>query len=228
MHFTKISLLAVLSVAFLLGAGCSGSKTQNGTATGVPSNVPSAQRGKPETKPLDPKSEYLLAQANFHNAKSFKAKFTLPTSQGIVKGDLSYLKPDRFRGTMQMDKGDITDMILVADNCYMRVGNNPWVDISGSKVAKQTIENMRTAVQGNKVLDQSEVENLEIVSKRWDQLRSCDMFAVRLKDSTPDLPVINLCVQDGYPLFLEVDTPNGVMHVDYYNYSSVFLIERPM
>lgn len=217
-----------LAVVLLLGAGCTGDKKQSGDAAGIQDVSSSARRAKPENKPLDPKAEYLLAQANFHGAKSFKAKFTLPTAQGIVKGDLSYLKPDRFRGTMQMGMGDITDMILVAENCYMRVGSNPWVDISGSKVAKQTIENMRTAVQGNKVLDQSEVDNLEIVSKRWDQLRSCDMFAVRLKDSKPDLPVINLCVQDGYPLFLEVDTPNGVMHVDYYNYSSVFLIERPM
>ncbi len=225
--FKKPFILA-LAMLMTVGAGCLKSNPQPNAPVNADKPVASDVRPQTQAEPIDPKVQFSMAQKNFHDAKSFKAKFTLPTTQGVVKGNLLYVKPDRFQGTMQIAGGDATDMVVVADNLYMRVGSQPWLDVSGSKVSKQTITDMRTAVGSNKVLDQGQLENLVIIANTWDQLKSCDLFTLRLKDSKPELPNISICVKNDFPFYLEIETPQGIMHVDYYDFNSVFLIERPM
>lgn len=218
---------AVIGMVFL-GAGCFGKgqtpvAAQPGTRPGSATST-----AKAVEKPKDPKVELTEILSAFQDAKSYRTKFRLPTKDGIVKGTLDHVKPDRFQGTTQLNNSEVSQLVIVGTSLYMKFANQPWVDMSDTKGGKQITDNMKNAAQGNTAFSQEHVEKLQVLSRYNDELGGCILYTARASDAKPDSPPIKICAKGGYPKYFELETEMGVYHVDFYDFNAVFLIERPM
>jgi len=228
----KITFFAVLIASLaLLGAGCF--KSKDSQQSFVPQEVAPVQTGAvsktPETASVsDPKAELVAAFEKFMIAKSYKAKYTMPTTQGTLSGTLAYAMPDRFKGTMELSPDAKTDVVLVQNSLYMRANNEPWVDISDSETAKKTIETMQLAVKGDQGLNSSSSDAWSVDSKTQDTQRGCWNYQVRIKGGENPDRNLAVCVKDGYPKYLKLESPRGEMNIEYLEYNTIFIIERPI
>lgn len=219
-------VLAALGLA-LVGAGCFGRGQEAAPAQPV-ANPPAVTAAKKPEKPKDPKAELMAILASFHESKSYRAKFRLPTKDGIVKGTLDHQKPDRFQGTTQLNNSDISQLVIVGTSLYMKIADSPWTDLSDTKAGRQITANMKNAAQGNTAFSQEHVEKLEVLERYNDELNGCILFVARSSEAKPEAPPIKICAIGGFPKYFELETDMGIYHVDFYDFNSVFLIERPM
>ncbi len=165
---------------------------------------------------------------NFRNVKSYRAKFTLPTSKGALTGDLSYVQPDRFQAAMIVPGASETDIIIVAHSVYLRLGSSAWNDISSNVAARNSAIAMLAAARGDTAFSADQSDKLQILSVDTNATQGCDLFSIQSKDAKPDAKPIALCIKDGYPKYFETATASGTVHVDYYDYAALFVIARPM
>ncbi len=228
----KKSFLAFFFVSLaLLGAGCFKSKSEQQSV--LPQASPAVTndtkvKATEAPKAADPKAELLAAFEHFKQAKSYKVKYTMPTPQGTLTGTLAYAMPNRFQGTMELSPETKTDVVLVENSLYMRSNNAAWVDISSSPTAKQTIETMKLAVSGDQGISSSNTDSWSVDSKNEDAQRGCWDYSVRIKTANNPDRIVSICVKDGYPKYLKLDSAKGEMDIEYLEYNTVFIIERPM
>ncbi|MDQ7814797.1 MAG: hypothetical protein RDU25_03275 [Patescibacteria group bacterium] len=226
----SVFTLLIVSIAFF-GAGCLKSKdTQQSVvpqSNGVVQTETPAKTPEP-IKASDPKAELIRAFEKFKNAKSYKAKYTMPTSQGMLSGTLAYSMPDRFKGTMELSPDAKTDVVLVQNSLYMRANDGAWVDISDSETAKKTIETMQLAVKGDQGLNSAGSDAWNVDSKTEDAKRGCWEYQVRIEGGENPDRNMSVCVKDGFPKFLRLESPRGEMNIEYLEYNTIFIIERPI
>jgi len=227
MNIAKQLLALAVCGSVLFGAGCFGG-SQKTPAPKSPETSAANPVAKRDEKPKDPKTELMEVLSAFHDTKSYRTKFKLPTKDGVVKGTLDHNKPDRFQGTTQLNNSEISQMVIVGKSLYMKLGNNPWSDLSETKGGKQITENMKNAAQGNTAFSQEHVDKLQVISRYNDELNGCILYIARPSDAKPESPPIKICAKGGYPKYFELETDMGVYHVDFYDFNAVFLIERPM
>jgi len=220
-------ILAVALIgAVLIGAGCAAKTTGSQLPKPAVKTTPKASPKK--TPPKDPNTELMEYLNAFRETKSYKTTFRLPTKDGIVKGTLDYVRPDRYQGTTQLNDSPMAQIVIVGKNLYLKVGELRWADMTDTKVGKTLIQNMKNAVQGNAAFNQEQSAKLNVISRQNDELNSCILFTAQLSDAKPDAPPIKICAKNGLPKYFEIETNLGVYHVDFYDYNSIFLIERPM
>lgn len=219
----KFLALAIIGAVFL-GAGCW--DKGNAPAAAKPETKPTTA-AKP-TPPKDPDTELKEILAAFHESKSYKTKFRLPTKDGIVKGTLDHTKPNRYQGMTQLGSENTAEIVIVGKELYMKIGDLTWEDMSDTKAGKAIIENMTNAAQGNSAFNQEQTDKLKVLTRQTDELNGCKLFIARSTDAKPESPPVKICAKNGLPQYFEIDTNLGVYHVDFYDFNSIFIIERPM
>ncbi|MFA4954662.1 MAG: hypothetical protein WC641_05095 [Patescibacteria group bacterium] len=221
---SKRTLTFVLAFALVLGgAGC-WKKTESAKTPGQPGAVKQEQQ-KP--KPTDPKEAVLEAIANFRNVKYFKARYTIPLEQGSGVGELSFIKPDRLRVAMTAPGAASSEMVRVGNFYFIKVGNGAWQDISSTTAAKQSYESMSQALaQGDQLQN---ADGLKVTSTYFDKAKQCDLYTTEFKGQDQKSATVLICVgENRMPLYFDVPSASGKIHLEYYDIDKPFLIEKPL
>lgn len=216
-----------LGVAVLFGAGCFG-KANQATPVNSQAKPASTKTAKPAEPAKDPQVELSEILQAFHEAKSYRTKFRLPTKEGVVRGTLDHVKPSRYQGTTQLGDSDVSEIVIVDESLYMKIGNNPWADMSDTAAGQGIVSNIKKAAEGEAAFKLQNEQSLQVKQRYNDELNSCVLYIASSSESDPSAPPIKICAKGGLPKYFEIDTDMGIYHVDFYDFNSVYLIERPM
>lgn len=221
--FIFVALLA------LSGWGCSRSTATPKPVTATPPNSVSGQ-----TQPVhipteaDFRNELREAVKNFNAAKSFRAKVNLAAGGGELNAVLEFAKPNRFRGTIQGSDGSSTEIVVVDDSLYMRVNNLKWLNLSKTPSASSIAGTLKSALSGDTNLANVAMDESFPVQKTKDLAHSCDLYSTSIKQTNGSVNKVSVCLSRGRPQYLDLVAAQGPIHIDYYDYNAVFLIERPI
>lgn len=164
----------------------------------------------------------------FQNAKTFRAKLSVSSKDGMTNGQIDIMKPDRFHGTMRTPKESQTSEVIgVGDTLYARLPDGSWRSVSTPSVAKALNEAFRSAVASDSSVIRNALPDGTAVTKRPDAGKGCDHYRAGLNQ--PDGGAVNLdmCVSKGFPKFMDLQSPQGSVSVEYFDYNKLFVIERP-
>ncbi len=213
----------------IVGAGCkrASAPVATPTSTGEVTQTPEVVVKPPPTE-AERRAELRQAIDAFKRMKSFRADVTVSPAQGNVKALLEYTKPNRFRGTIQIEKAGEAEMIAVGDALYMRVNGGSWANLSNTPSAKVIGETLRNALNGDSNLENVAVDESLPITVRADAARGCDLYATQVRTSDNALNDVQVCVADGLPRYLDLQTAQGPIALRYFDYNTLFLIEKPI
>jgi hypothetical protein len=233
-----LGLAASLSV---FGAGCFKSSTPVPITQKTP--APATQK---TTKPAQPSSnppvisfgtdnvanttinnELTQILKNFAETKSFRTSFSIPSSQGTVSTTMDFIRPNRFRGTMNIGSMN-AEIVVVDQNVYMRTTASKWSDLSGSDMAKPVTDTLKNAMGGNNSLDKMIVDPNTVVKKEQDTSRNCTQYTAVVRSAQGAPSTLNICAVDQLPKYVDITSDSGKVSFLYYDYNALFMIERPM
>ncbi len=225
----RLFVAALLVLAFT-GAGCLKQKapTPPTPQPTAPSTPPVVTFETTETGDAAINAELDFILKNFRTVKSFRMKLTSEAPQGELKSTLEFLRPDRFRGTMQLASQPSMDIVVVEDSLYLRPQNGAWVDLSGTSSAKSVGTALRNALSGDASLDKIGVDPSSIVKKTRDDGRQCDLFKATVKTPDGKPAALEICAANGLPHYVTITSAQGPLTFEYYDYNALFLIERPI
>lgn len=217
----------------LLGVGCSPKilPTQN-PAPAKPQPKPSANPSvlmfPPEAKPNPTVNEELQSiLKNFREATSLRTEFDMTTSQGQVKGNFSFIRPNRFKGTMTSSGGNL-NIVVVDDNLYLQVGAGKWSNLSNQPSSRTLTDTLKRALSGNSTFDAASASTETLVTKTRDDARACDSYKTTAKTAEGAIVSIEICAEKGLPRYVDMTTDQGPVHISYTDYNTLFLIEKPV
>lgn len=216
----------------LFGLGCQPQTTpptQAPTAKpqAKPSANPSVLMFPPEAKP-NPTVNDELQQIlkNFREATSLRTEFDMTTSQGQVKGRFSFIRPNRFKGTMTASGGNL-NIVVVDDSLYLQVGTAKWSNVSNQPSSRVLTDTLKRALSGNSTFDAAGANTEALVTKSHDDARSCDAYRTTAKTAEGAIVSIEICADKGLPRYVDMTTDQGPVHISYTDYNTLFLIEKP-
>lgn len=226
--------ILILCLYAIVGAGCrTNNVTQNGlspipTSNGVQESLvwlpPPPQEKDRNTRNRE---ELLAAFEAFQHVKSFRAKLDINGNDGAVKGRIDVTKPDRFRGLLQADK-QTYEVIGVAETVYLRLPEGRWIPINSPSITESLTRAFRSAIDGNESLTKLPITDDAIVTKRVDMDRKCTRYETTLNpQDKATRTVLGICIANELPILIEAKTGQGNVMIDYFDYNSVFTIERP-
>jgi hypothetical protein len=174
------------------------------------------------------RTELRKAIQNFQNAKSFRASVTAGQADSEIDATLEFSKPDRFRGTIQSKGADTAEIVAVGDSLYMRVNDQQWVNLTKTASAKTIGETLKNALNGDSNLTNLGVDDTLPITKSHDDTNQCDIYQTTVKSSSGTTNTVSICVADGLPKTLDLETAQGPIHLRYYDYNTVFIIVKPI
>ncbi len=207
----------------LFGLGCK-KGTPNSTISTPKHIVPFVQ----PSPVLEPHEAVREAVKNFQQVKSFRANVSITTDQGTLAAKLEFMKPNRFRGNVDLGKNGKAELIVVDDSLYMKVNDQKWMALSNKKGSKTIGETMKNALNGDANLQNLGLDPKVDIVKSRDDKNSCDRYTTKLKTADGNTSDVQLCIAAGLPTQLDITTPQGPVHIEYYDYNTVFLIEKPI
>ncbi len=239
---SSLFVIGAIATLSIFGAGCGKSSTpatptptkQAPTATKTPTPVtkPSSNPavitfGTDNVANTTVNNELTQILKNFAQTKSFRTSFSLPSSQGNVSTTMEFLRPNRFRGMMNIGSLN-TEIIVVDANVYMRTTGSAWTDLSNTDTAKPVTDTLKNAMGGTNSIDKLIVDPNTVVKKEQDTARNCMQYnaVVRTPQGTP--ATLNICAVDNLPKYVDVTSDSGRLTFQYYDYDALFLIEKPM
>ncbi len=220
------SCIAVIS----LGAGCAKSTQvpQNGSNQKGSSGTINTDTKRPLTQE-EIRKELLGVVDRFKNTKSFRSKITITGPNKNINALLEFSKPDRFHGTVQNIGSTTTaEIISVGTSFYMRVSDQPWMNLTKTINAKTIGTTLNNTLNGNANVDMLGKDAAIPVTKSYDGLQGCDVYKTQIKTPEGKANDISVCVVNGLPKALDVSTTEGPVHIEYYDINAVFLIEKPV
>ncbi len=222
--------LSLLSLS-LLGLGCSAKPEAKPVAPKPQpksSQNPSVLLFPAEAKPNPTVNEELQEiLTNFRNANSLRTTFDMTTSQGQVKGNFQFIRPNRFKGTMEA-QGSNLDIVVVDDSLYLKAGNSPWGNLSNQPSSKGLTDTLRKALSGNSTFDAAGANSQALVTKNHDDARSCDAYKTTAKTAEGAIVSIEICAENKLPKYVSMTTDQGPVRISYTDYNKLFLIEKPL
>jgi hypothetical protein len=223
------SLPVLLAASLLFGAGCSKPVPAPTPAKQQPSSNPSVILFPPSGAPeLSVNQELQKILENFRDLKSFRTKYSMATPQGQVAGQFDFIKPDRFKGQMTLGTAGTTDIVIIGESIYIRANNGNWVNYSKAPSAKTISDALKKGMGGSSNLEALGVNDNAIVKKTRDEERKCDLFKATVKNAEGAVVSLELCADNKLPKYVQISTPQGPVNIEYYDYNSLFLIEKPI
>lgn len=220
------SCIAIIS----LGAGCA--KNAPTRQNGSNPNGSSVTAGSDVARPLTPediRTELLGVVNRFKNTKSFRSKITISGPEKNINAILEFSKPDRFHGTVQTIGSTTTaEIISVGTNFYMRISDQPWMNLTKTVNAKTIGTTLNNTLNGNANVDMLGKDVTIPVTKSYDGLQGCDVYKTQIKTPEGKANDISVCVVNGLPKTVDLTTTEGPVHIEYYDVNGVFLIEKPV
>ena len=219
----------IVGSLLIVGAGCKRASppVATSTSTGEVAQAPEVV-AKPAPTEAERRAELRQAIDGFKKVKSFRADVTVTPAQGKVTALLEYTKPNRFRGSIQIEKAGEAEMIAVSDALFMRVNGGSWANLSNTPSAKVIGETLRNALNGDSNLENIAVDESLPISVRPDAARGCELYTTQVRTTDNALNEVQVCVSEGLPRYLDLQTAQGPIALRYFDYNSLFLIEKPI
>lgn len=225
----KRVIIPILLCSFaLFGAGCKKAGTpgangdNNNPAVFLPPSPPEETENERNLR------ELREAITQFQNAKTFRAKLSVSSKDGTTTGQIDIMKPDRFHGTMRVPKESQTSEVIgVGDTLYARLPDGSWRSISIPSVAKALNDAFRSAVASDSSVIRNALPDGTVVTKRADSGKGCDRYRAELTQTDGTKVNLDMCVSKGLPKLMDLQSPQGTVSVEYFDYNKLFLIERP-
>lgn len=232
-------LFIVLCLITLMGAGCR--KPTATTVTPTPTKTPAPTITKEQVaRDFIPREEYeasnpstLYTKQALHNlqsAQSFSSRIRIPGTGQDVTAELQFVKDQGLRGILQIpgESGlSVSEVYLSKQEVFVRAGNSPWQNISGTTEALDLIESLHGTFafedEGDFILNGSEAfigsqKNNECTAHQFRQVTSEGM-----------LQTFSVCItSQDLPLWIEIDTKSErPIRIDYSRINEISTIEKP-
>lgn len=169
-----------------------------------------------------------LAEAvkRFRESKSFRVKLTQPTTQGVVTGELEYVKPLRLHATLNTPDKQVLEMVIIGETVYVRTGNDTW-EMSNDAFAKDYGRSFfATMLISDDTLASFGVADDAPITVKQDPSK-CTNYTTQYKQDDK-MKGIQFCVNTNKDItIMKIQTTNGETTSEYRDYNSMFLIERP-
>lgn len=128
-----------------------------------------------------------------------------------------------------MSLGDVqTEIVVIDTNVYMKTNGTKWMDLSGSDMGKPVSDTLKNAMGGDNSLDKLIVDPNTVVKKEQDTARNCMQYSAVVTSPKGSPASLNICAVDNLPKYVDVTTDTGKITFEYYDFNSLFLIEKPM
>lgn len=224
-------LLLPLIALPLVGIGCAKKTATSGVPSANDAYEPQAYLPPPapaEDENTRNLRELRAAVAAFQDAKTFRAKLYVDTSDGKTTGQIDVMKPDRFHGTVEVSKeGQNSEVIGVGTTIYVRQADGSWLQVQSPELAAALANAFRSAVSTDSGLVNARLPDTSAVAKSANRTRSCDEYRTTVTGDDKSLTTLTVCVQNGLPRFIEATADQGYVSIEYFDYNTLFVIERP-
>ncbi len=225
-------VLVIAPVAFM-GFGCKKTTPQNPPVSTTSSQSTGSDVYLPPPPP--PESERIknlrdlrTALQAFQRVNTFRAKLTVQRQDGLTTGQIDVVKPNRFHGTLKTPQDQTTNEVIgIGSSMYVRIPDTGWIEVKTTSTAKALSEAFRSTVDGDSSVIQTAIPNDAIVTKQYDETRTCDAYQTDITPKDSNTIHLMVCVQKSLPAHLEFQTDQGSMTMDYFDYNTLFTIERP-
>ena len=162
----------------------------------------------------------------FREAKSFRVKLTQPTTQGIVTGELEYVKPLRLHATLNTPDKQVLEMIIIGETVYVRTGKETWEMSNDAFVKDYGRSFFATMLITDDTLASFGIADDAPITLKQDPSK-CVNYTTQYK-LDDKLKNIQFCVNANKDItIIKIQTANGETVSEYRDYNSMFLIERP-
>ncbi|MDD5725839.1 MAG: hypothetical protein PHC53_00295 [Patescibacteria group bacterium] len=162
----------------------------------------------------------------FRAAKSLRVKLTQPTSQGVVTGELEYVKPMRLHATLNTPDKQILEMIIIGETVYVRTGKDTW-EMSNDAFAKDYGRSFfATMFITDDTLASFGIADDAPITLKQDPSK-CVNYTTQYKQNDKMMG-IQFCINANKDItIIKIQTVNGETTSEYRDYNSLFMIERP-
>jgi hypothetical protein len=231
MNHRSIVFLSVLLVLPIVGFGCA-KKTATGAASGSVNGYeslaylpPPAPAESEDARNLRELREALTA---FQNAKTFRAKLAVDTTDGKTTGQIDVMKPDRFHGTVDVSSGgQESEVIGIGTNMYVKQADGTWLQVESPPLAASLAKAFRSTVNTDSSIISASLPDTTVVTKSVNRTRSCDDYKTTVTGEDKTTTNLTVCVQNGLPKFIDATADQGYVSIEYVDYNTLFVIERP-
>ncbi len=236
LHMAKkfVSLCVAGAVLASIGAGCANPFAAKKPVSppvpvqAQPSNNPSVIMFPPASAPVPSVNDELRAAfQNFHELKSFRSKFKMTSPDGPISGTLTFIRPDRFSGSMQI-KETKSDLIVVGTSLYVRPEGAAWLDYSKTPASKTMSEQLRKSMDSGNTVENFGITDDTIIQKSHDDVNGCDEYKTVAKLANGQAVSLDVCVANRLPKYVHVEGSQGPSTMEYDKYNALMTIEKPL
>ena len=230
-NMNKIILPLLIIFLALVGFGCGKEKVQKSDDpnAGFGTNAYLPPPKPPEDQTVTNLRELREAIVAFQEVKSFRANLLIDNEQGQTTGRIDVMKPDRFHGTIKVSTEDQEgEVIGIGNTLFIKVPDSDlWLEINAPEIATAMTSAFKSAVEGDAALIRSSLPDSTKVTKTKDGGRNCDKYETNIENDA-DLGVeLSVCVSNGLPKYIRAETDQGIVDVEYFDYNTLFIIEKP-
>jgi hypothetical protein len=165
---------------------------------------------------------------NFRAAKSFRASISQPTAQGVITGEIEYVKPLRLHAVLTEADQQVSELIIIGGTVYVRKSKNTW-EMSNNAFAKgfgQTF--FSSMLVSDDTLASFGIEDNESITVKDDNSKHCKNYSTMYKQEEKKFN-IQFCLNDQNQIVnMVTENEDGSMTASYKDFNALFLIERPM
>lgn len=168
-----------------------------------------------------------LAVKNFRASKTFRASISQPTAEGIVTGEVKYVKPLRLHAVLTPPDKKILEMIIIGGTVYVRTGAETW-EMTNNAFAKTYGQAFFSSMlASDDTLASFGVADDAAISVKTDNIKKCKLYQMQYKQEDKDLS-IQFCVNNVSQIISMItETKDGTVTANYKDFNAMFLIERP-
>lgn len=164
----------------------------------------------------------------FRALKSFRTRFAISTPQGPLKANLEFVKPHRFHGVIETGTAGTVELIAVDASLYMRAQNATWIDVSRAPSSQALQAALKDVFGGGSGLDAVLIDDASVVKKSRDARRKCDLYTTTARNAASNAAKLELCAVNGLPKHVTIKGDKTPLEFEYYDYNTIFVIERPI
>ena len=186
----------------------------------------------PEDEVLDTTAQKkaLLNEAikRFRNAKTFRANIIQTQGKTKQTGTLEYVKPLRLHVTMEAQDKSKLESIIVGETAYVFDKDNKWKMTNDKNIKDFGHKLLEAYLTKDETLASFGVDTDAQIDIQDNKSKECTEFRAPYKTDQGTFELV-ICVNENKDIsFINMQTQDGALLIEYKDYNALFNIERPM
>jgi len=181
-----------------------------------------------------PSAEGLMARNALQNlalAKTYRAKMTIPTSDGNIVSTIDVNRDQGLMGKMEMpNNGEtlVAEIYISKDETLFRQGNTSWTNILETEEGRPLTELIQSSLASDeKNISRIVSDNTRTVEVKEDP-SGCTLYTLSQVNSAGERLPYKICIKNDLPMYLTMNTDKGALRIDYSEINTSIEIKKPI